>query len=287
MLNLRKWRGKIQEWLDEDIMEGDLSTHSLLTPQDREKAWIQAKEDGIVAGLWLAKMVFEEVDPSCQIQVLVEDGSPVKRGDVLLEIEGPMLSLLAAERVALNLLQRMSGIATLTQQYVNLVKDYSVRIVDTRKTTPGLRGLEKYAVRMGGGFNHRFGLYDAAMIKDNHIKAAGSITKAVQTLRANLPHTTRIEVEVEHEEQVEEALSVQADIIMLDNMSIEQMKKAVEKINKRAIVEASGGVSLQTVREIASTGVDVISVGALTHSVKALDISMDLGRRKNIIESDA
>jgi len=284
MLNLRKWRAKINEWLDEDIMEGDLSTQGLFSEKDWERAWIQAKENGVVAGLELAKMVFQEVDPTCQVQLLVKDGSQVKRGDVLLEIEGSMQSLLAAERLALNLLQRLSGIATLTKQYVDQVADLPVRIVDTRKTTPGLRGLEKYAVLMGGGHNHRFGLYDAAMIKDNHIKAAGSITNAVRTLRDRLPHTTKIEVEVESLEQVMEALEVQADIIMLDNMNTELMKKAVEMIGSRAIVEASGGVNLETVRSIALTGVDVISVGALTHSVKALDISMDLGKRKNIIE---
>jgi nicotinate-nucleotide pyrophosphorylase (carboxylating) len=279
MLSLRKWRKQIEAWLDEDLMEGDL-TASLMPKDQMGKAWMVAKADGIVAGLPLAQLVFQVLDPRIQITGKVQDGDTVQRGDVIAQLEGPMSSLLAGERLALNLLQRLSGIATLTQRYVEKVDGLNVRIVDTRKTTPGLRGLEKYAVRMGGGHNHRFGLYDAAMIKDNHIKAAGGITPAVTGLRQALPHTVKIEVEVESLDEVKEALETGADIIMLDNMSNDVMREAVRLINGKAIVEASGGVSLETVRAIAETGIDVISVGALTHSVSALDISMDLGERK-------
>jgi nicotinate-nucleotide pyrophosphorylase (carboxylating) len=279
MLSLRKWRKKIEEWLDEDLMEGDLTT-SLLPDKKDGEAWMIAKADGVIAGLPLASLVFNILDSRIQTNILIQDGEAVKRGDVIIQLEGPMSSLLAGERLALNLLQRLSGISTLTNHYVRQVQGLPVRIVDTRKTTPGLRGLEKYAVRMGGGHNHRFGLYDAAMIKDNHIKAAGGITQAVTKLRQTLPHTVKIEVEVESLEQVKEVLEIGVDIIMLDNMSNSIMKEAVSLIDRKAIVEASGGVSLETVRAIAETGVDVISVGALTHSASALDISMDLGERK-------
>lgn len=280
MLNLRKWKKQVQYWLDEDLGEGDIT--EALTPKGKMgQAWITAKADGLIAGIPLAVLVFHELDPRIQVTSMTEDGKEVKRGDILLQLEGPMSSLLAGERLSLNLLQRLSGIATMTQQYVQKVKGLPVRIVDTRKTTPGLRGLEKYAVRMGGGYNHRFGLYDAAMIKDNHIKAAGGISQAVTTLRQAIPHTVKIEVEVESLEQVQEALDVNADIIMLDNMSNRLMSEAVTLIGGRSIVEASGGVSLQTVRTVAETGVDIISIGALTHSVIALDISMDLGERKD------
>jgi nicotinate-nucleotide pyrophosphorylase (carboxylating) len=280
MLSLRKWRKQVEAWLDEDLMEGDL-TASLIPDDKIGQAWMIAKANGIVAGLPLAQLVFQVLDPRVKVALKVQDGEKVQRGDVIIQLEGPMSSLLAGERLTLNILQRLSGIATLTQCYVQKVEGLNVRIVDTRKTTPGLRGLEKYAVRMGGGHNHRFGLYDAAMIKDNHIKAAGGITPAVTGLRNNLPHTVKIEVEVESLEQVKEALKTGADIIMLDNMSNDVMREAVRLIHGDAIVEASGGVSLETIRAIAETGVDVISVGALTHSVSALDISMDLGERKH------
>lgn len=280
MLNLRKWKKAVELWLDEDIHEGDLSTATLISQEKTGPAWIVAKENGIVAGIPIAELVFKTLDSKIHIHKVKEDGERLQSGEVLLELTGPVVSLLAAERVALNLLQRLSGIATLTQQYVLKVEGLPVRIVDTRKTTPGLRGLEKYAVRLGGGYNHRFGLYDAVMIKDNHIKAAGSITAAVTTLRGTIPHTAKIEVEVETMPQVQEALEVKADIIMLDNMTAQQMTEAVRLINKQAIVEASGGVHLDTVRQMAETGVDIISVGALTHSVHGLDISMDIEERK-------
>lgn len=280
MLNLRKWKKEIERWLDEDIQEGDLSTMGLIPADKRAPAWIIAKEEGIVAGLPLVELVFKSLDPQMEIHFKKQDGEKIKRGEVLMDLYGQVTSLLAGERLALNLLQRLSGIATLTNRYVERVKGLNVRIVDTRKTTPGLRGLEKYAVRQGGGHNHRFGLYDAVMIKDNHIKAAGSIGYAVTRLREQLPHTVTIEVEVETLAQVKEALEAKADIIMLDNMSLEEMKEAVKLINGQALVEASGGVNLDNVRQIAETGVDIISVGALTHSVHNLDISMDIEQRK-------
>jgi nicotinate-nucleotide pyrophosphorylase (carboxylating) len=204
----------------------------------------------------------------------------VEKGQQIAEVEGSVRSILSGERLALNLLQRLSGIATRTNQYVQAIAGTKARVVDTRKTTPGLRLLEKYAVRVGGGHNHRYALYDAVMIKDNHIKGAGGIKQAVDAARATIPHTMKIEVETESLEQVREALEAGADIIMLDNMELERMKEAVALIAGRAVVEASGGVTLETIRSIAETGVDVISVGALTHSVKALDISLDLNQRK-------
>jgi nicotinate-nucleotide pyrophosphorylase (carboxylating) len=281
MLNRRKWKKEIERWIAEDLHEGDV-TAVLFADQAQETAWMQAKADGVIAGLPLLEMVYAELDRDVQVHQVVQDGALVQKGTLIAELRGRVTSLLAGERLALNLLQRLSGIATLTRRYCEKVQDLPVRIVDTRKTTPGLRGLEKYAVRIGGGHNHRFGLYDAAMLKDNHIKAAGSLTRAVEILRQELPHTVKIEVEVETMEQVEEALQVKADIIMLDNMSIEMMKQAVKRINRQAIVEASGGVTLDTVRGIAETGVDVISVGALTHSYQALDISMDVRERKGV-----
>ncbi|GAA0353617.1 carboxylating nicotinate-nucleotide diphosphorylase [Bacillus horti] len=279
MLLVNKWRKQIQDWLEEDLGQGD-ATNALFAEASPIQGWIVAKSSGVVAGLPLVAQVFQELDPTTQLTFHKKDGQRIQFGEALVELKGAPQTLLAGERLALNLLQRLSGIATLTAEYVEQVRDTSVRIVDTRKTTPGLRGLEKYAVRMGGGHNHRLGLYDAAMIKDNHIKAAGGIKRAVELLRKELPHTMKIEVEAESIEQVQEALQVQADIIMLDNMSLEGMKEAVQLIDQRAIVEASGGVNLQTVRGIAETGVDVISVGALTHSVQSLDISMDIGQRK-------
>lgn len=279
MLNVDRWKNAIQSWLEEDIGSGDV-TDLLFAESPETQAWLIAKAEGTVAGLPLVPLIFQLIDPQVEVVLKAQDGDTLQYGDELIELTGNPASLLAGERLALNLLQRLSGIATLTAQYVQQVEGYPVRIVDTRKTTPGLRGLEKYAVRVGGGYNHRLGLYDAAMLKDNHIKAVGSISQAVRQLRANLPHTMKIEVEVESLGEVQEALEAQADIIMLDNMSLDMMTQAVQVIDKRAIVEASGGVTLQTVGDIARTGVDVISVGALTHSVQALDISMDLGQKK-------
>lgn len=222
MLNHRKWRQEIGRWIEEDLHEGDV-TAVLFSDRDRESAWIHAKENGVIAGLPLLEMVYAEIDSEVDVRCYIQDGASVQKGTLIAEMRGRVVSLLAGERLALNLLQRLSGIATLTDRYCQKVADLPVRIVDTRKTTPGLRGLEKYAVRIGGGHNHRFGLYDAAMLKDNHIKAAGSIARAVEILRKNLPHTVKIEVEVETLEQVDEALQAKADIIMLDNMQTDTM----------------------------------------------------------------
>jgi len=266
----------IESSLREDMPFSDMTTDALICEATQAEAILTAKTEGIVAGLPVAARVFHKVDPALTITQAVAEGDRVEKGTVLLRIQGSAASLLKAERTALNLLQRLSGIATAASTYAGAVKDLPVRIVDTRKTTPLLRNLEKYAVRTGGASNHRFSLSDAVMIKDNHIAAAGSITAAVSRVRARIPHTMTIEVEVTDLDQLQEALAAKADIIMLDNMSLEMMAAAVSQAKGRAILEASGGVTLETVRDIALTGVDVISVGALTHSVKSMDISMAL-----------
>lgn len=276
-------RSMIRAWLDEDIGHGDITTEATIPADSREKAVIHMKEDGVLAGLPVARLVFHVVDPSLEFRSFAEDGQKVARGTVIAEVEGSVRSILTGERLALNLLQRMSGIATKTRRFVEALDGLPVRLVDTRKTTPGHRLLEKYAVRMGGGANHRFGLYDAVLIKDNHIKGAGGIRAAIAAARARIPHTMTIEVETETLEQVAEALDAGADIIMLDNMPPARMAEAVRFIRSRAPhvkIEASGGIRLETIREIAATGVDVISVGGLTHSIEAIDISLDLGGRK-------
>lgn len=281
-------RGLIKSWLDEDVGSGDISTESTIPPHSQAKAIIHVKQDGIIAGLPIAEMVFEIVDSELAFRPLVKDGDPVTKGTVIAEVEGRTHSLLTGERLALNLMQRLSGIATTTAAYVRKLEGLPVRLADTRKTTPGHRMLEKYAVRVGGGSNHRFGLYDAVMIKDNHIKGAGGITAAVEASRRFIPHTMKIEVETESLAQVKEALACGADIIMLDNMSHESMKEAVSLIKGRSphvIVEASGGVNLNSIYGIASCGVDVISVGALTYSFQNLDISLDLNEKKGGQES--
>lgn len=260
--------------LHEDMPMGDITTDGIIGDADRSLAVLIAKETGIIAGMDVAKRVFELLDPGAALKALAKDGARVKAGDMIAEVEGRTGALLKGERTALNLLQRMSGIATLTGRFADEVKGLPVKIVDTRKTMPGLRFLDKYAVNAGGGANHRFGLSDGVLIKDNHISAAGSITKAVQKARGRIPHTVKIEVETETLAQVREALEAGADIIMLDNMPLETMREAVAIIGGRAEVEASGNVTLDTVRAIAETGVDIISVGALTHSVKAFDISL-------------
>jgi len=280
-------REHIRAWLREDVGPGDVTSRSILPEDHRSKAVIHAKEAGVVAGLPIAEAVFAEVDPTLAVRRIAAEGGPIAVGDVLLELEGKTISILTGERLALNLLQRLSGIATTTRAYVAAVEGVSPapRIVDTRKTTPGLRLLEKYAVRAGGGHNHRFGLFDAVLLKDNHIKAAGGVKEAVARSRAAIPHTMRVEVEVESLEQVEQAIESGADIIMLDNMAPPAMAESVARIRRaspRTVVEASGGVNLTTVRTIAETGVDVISVGGLTHSAKSLDISLDLGGKKGV-----
>lgn len=273
----------IRGWLREDVGSGDVTTGVTIPQGHSSKGIIHAKESGIIAGIPVAQLVFEIVDPLLAFTPKVKDGERVEKGSILAEVEGSTHSILTGERLALNLLQRLSGIATRTRTFVDALEGIPVRLVDTRKTTPGHRMLEKYAVRTGGGANHRFGLYDAVMIKDNHIKGAGGIRQAVSRARAYIPHTMTIEVEAESLEQVEEALSAGADIIMLDNMSPELMKEAVRRIKAKAPhvkAEASGNVSLATVREIAESGVDVISVGRLTYSFDSLDISLDLGEKK-------
>ena len=270
-------RDLIDRALEEDIKSGDVTTNSVIDPDKKAEAvWI-AKQQGIVAGLDLARAVFEKLDPELAWESAVEDGASVKAGVKILKMNGTARAILAAERVALNFAQRMSGIATLANQFVKTIDGYPAKILDTRKTVPGLRILDKYAVAAGGGTNHRMGLYDLAMIKDNHIVAAGSITKAVQKVHANYPDL-RIEVETTTLDQVQEAISAGTDIIMLDNMSPEQMQRAVTEISGRAETEASGNITLDNVREVAETGVDFISVGALTHSVNAFDISQQLQR---------
>ena len=266
----------IDQALKEDIGTGDLSTRIL--PEDLTGlAKLYAKQEGVVAGLGLVEEVFQRVDPRIQVHRLAKDGDRVKVGGVVLELVGPLGSILQGERTALNFLQHLSGIATATKRAVDQVAGLSVSIVDTRKTLPGWRALQKYAVRVGGGQNHRFGLYDAVMLKDNHLAAVGGLTEAVQRIRAQIGHMIKIEVECETIEQVKEALSCGVDVIMLDNMGIKEMREAVQYIDHRAIVEASGGMKEERLREVAETGVDLISIGALTNSVQALDFSLDLG----------
>jgi len=266
----------ISRALAEDIGHGDITTNNLVEAQAESEGIFTAKAAGIVAGITVARAVFHYLDPETEFTALIDDGQAVAAGDSIARVKGKTRVLLTGERSALNFMQRMSGIATRTHNMVELIRYQKAQIVDTRKTTPGLRRLEKYAVMMGGARNHRFGLYDGAMIKDNHIKAAGGILKAVTTLRAQIPHTIKIEVEVENLEQLQEALEAKVDIIMLDNMDTETMKKAVEIVNGKALLEASGGINEQTIVEVAKTGVDFISIGALTHSVTSLDISFNL-----------
>lgn len=262
--------------LDEDISYIDITSDILLSNDSINVSEMITKESGVIAGINIAKRVFELVDDTLVVEVLVEDGTFVENRTKILRISGSSRSILKGERVALNFLQRMSGIATMSFEYSSKVKDYKLKVADTRKTTPGLRILEKYAVKMGGCSNHRFNLSDAVMIKDNHIKAVGSITKAVTIARENISHTTKIEVEVENLIQLKEALLIKADIIMLDNMTTELMKEAVEINNGQAILEASGNITISRIKEIAEIGIDVVSVGALTNSVIRFDISLNI-----------
>ncbi|MCK5070779.1 MAG: carboxylating nicotinate-nucleotide diphosphorylase [Desulfocapsa sp.] len=268
--------GLLRSFLREDIGNGDLSSEPLFTQGEEGRAQLVARETFVAAGVEsVTAQVFYLQNPDIKCLNAVPDGTKVKAGDILLTVSGSVVDLLKAERVALNLLQRLSGIATFTSRFVEQVKDFHVRITDTRKTTPGLRMLEKYAVRVGGGYNHRFNLSDGVLIKDNHIAACGSLTRAVQILRERVPHTIKIEVETDTLDQVRECLECGADIIMLDNMDLVTMKEAVAMIAGRALVEASGGVNLSTVAGVAATGIDIISVGALTHSAPSCDIGMD------------
>lgn len=275
-LNPLELRNMIERFLCEDIGAGDLTTNSIVQADAVSHGYVISRESGVVAGLPLAKMVFQILDPGIEFRALARDGDKIDRGMVLAEISGNARAILTGERLALNLLQHLSGIATRTARLVEMASGMKSRIVDTRKTTPGLRIIEKYAIRVGGGYNHRFGLFDAVLIKDNHIKIAGGITQAVEAARRGSPHTARIEVEVEDLAGVNEALAAGADIIMLDNMTAERMREAVGLIAGRALVEASGGVTEENIRAVAEAGVDLISVGALTHSVRSLDISLDI-----------
>ena len=266
----------LRSFLREDLEHGDITTEAIFSGRETAAAVMRAREPLIAAGIEIiADRVFRLLDERVQVESLAADGQQIAAGEILLKISGPVRSLLRGERVALNLMQRLCGIATLTRKYVDAVQGCKAVIVDTRKTTPGLRLFEKYAVRCGGGRNHRFSLSDGVLIKDNHIAACGSISAAVQRARAVVPHTISIEVETETLEQVKECLRCRVQIIMLDNMAIAAMRQAVELIDGRAVVEASGGVNLHTVRAIAETGVDIISVGALTHSAPACDIGLD------------
>lgn len=262
--------------LKEDIGHQDLTSANLIPPDQLGKGVFIAKDFGVIAGLLVCRAVFSYLDKSSDFQVLIGDGQEVKPGDHIAVVEGTTLALLIGERVALNFLQRLSGIATRTRRLSQLIKDQKAELLDTRKTTPGLRILEKYAVRVGGGRNHRFGLYDGVMIKDNHIQAAGGLSRAVNLIRQKVPHTVKIEVEAENLSQVEEAVMAGADIILLDNMDVNTLKQAVQLVAGKALTEASGGIDESTIIDVAGTGVDFISVGALTHSIKSLDISFKL-----------
>ena len=264
----------LENALQEDIHTGDITTLAVVPEPRPARARLIAKEAMVLAGVDVAARVFHLLDSSVNFFPVFRDGDRIQPGDVLAEVDGDAAILLQGERVALNLLQRMCGVATLTSRFVSAVEGTGARVVDTRKTTPGLRMLDKYAVRTGGGINHRTGLYDGVLIKENHIAAAGGITEAIRRARAYIPHTMKIEVETESLAQVAEALAARADIIMLDNMDLDSMAEAVRLIDGRALVEASGGVNLETIRAIADTGVDIISIGALTHSARAMDISM-------------
>lgn len=262
--------------LTEDIGYGDITTENLAGENDFLKGELNTRSEGILCGCDVFKTVYETLSDKVEIKFYFKDGDKIKKGDKIADISGPAKDLLMGERVALNYIQRMSGIATETRKYQDAIEPYSAKIVDTRKTTPNFRAFEKYSVKVGGGALHRFNLSDCAMIKDNHIRLAGSITNAVNKLRENISHAHKIEVECDTLEQVKEAVSVKADIIMLDNMSVDTMKQAVEIINRQAVVEASGNVKLDTVNAIASTGVDIISSSAIVAKAPTLDLALDM-----------
>lgn len=266
----------IKNALSEDIGTGDITTRATVNSRKRGRALAIAKDDFVVAGIDVFGATFKFLDKNIKVKKLIQDGATVKKGNVIAEVSGSLNGILMAERVALNLFQRMCGIATLTAEYVRALQGTKAIILDTRKTVPGLRILDKMAVRLGGGRNHRIGLYDGVLIKDNHIEAAGGITAAVKAQRKGLSGKMKIEVETTNLKEVKEALSCGVEIIMLDNMSVPAMKKAVDFAAGRALLEASGNVSLHNIAEIAATGVDFISVGELTHSVRAADISLKI-----------
>ena len=272
---LEKYTARVVEAaLSEDAGTGDITTMSIVGPAQRGEAVMVAKESFIVAGLFVADSVFKHIDPRVSFRPMFTDGDAVRKGQAIAEVSGRLSTILTGERVALNFLQRLSGIATLTAAFVKKTEKTGATILDTRKTTPCLRPFERYAVRAGGGKNHRFGLFDSVLIKDNHIEAAGGVAIAVSRARAGVPAGSLIEVEVTNQRELKEAISAGADIIMLDNMSVERIRKAVKLIAKGALTEASGSMSLDNVGAVARTGVDFISVGALTHSARSVDISM-------------
>ncbi|MBW1807893.1 MAG: carboxylating nicotinate-nucleotide diphosphorylase [Deltaproteobacteria bacterium] len=262
--------------LTEDLGSGDLTTNALFTARANGAAGLIARESLVVSGLDVGAAVFTRLDQACSFKILTQDGSRAKQGTVLARVHGPVRALLTGERLALNFIRHLSGIASLTREYVKALKGTGCTLLDTRKTTPGLRRLEKAAVRAGGGSNHRLGLFDGAMIKDNHISAAGSIRAAVNTVRKSIPPTLKIEVECSNLKQVRDSLAAGADIIMLDNMPPEKMAKAVTIVNGQAATEASGNITLNNIRAVAKSGVDFISVGAITHGARSVDISMEL-----------
>ncbi len=270
---LKAARTLIEIALRDDVGEGDITTDNIVPAEVRRKAKMVAKADGVIAGLPVAEMVFKNLDPDLIWNEKVKDGDKVKNGDVLVVFEGSYRALLTGERTALNFLQRLSGIATMSAKYADAVKDFQTVILDTRKTLPGFNKLDKYAVKTGGASNHRHGLHDMAMIKDNHIEVAGGIEAAVKAVRSSIDHGIKIEVETTTLTQVQEAIDSKVDIIMLDNMDLDTMRKAVAMIAGRAKIEASGNITLDRLRDVAATGVDYISIGALTHSVSAMDIS--------------
>lgn len=279
--NLPLLRSVIRSAIEEDLGPGDVTTDAIIDPEITGLAVLIAREELVLAGLPVFEAVFLEISPRIDFEKYFQEGDLVPGGARVCSITGPLSHILKAERTALNFLQRMSGIATLTRQYVEKVGPYKARILDTRKTAPGIRSFDKYAVRTGGGFNHRFGLFDGVLIKDNHIAAAGSISRSIQLAKKGVPHTLKIEVEVENMAGVEEALQAGADVILLDNMSPEQMTRAVQLVSGRVMIEASGGITLDTVTDVAKSGVDLISVGGLTHSPRAADFSLKILSKNN------
>ena len=266
----------IKQALIEDIGHGDLTADSITKPGQKLTAKVNFRNEGILSGIEVLTMTFEILDPSISFEFFAHDGESIEKGKDIALIKGEARAILTGERTALNFIQRMSAISTLTSKYQQGIQPYKAKITDTRKTTPNFRIFEKYAVKTGGGSSHRFGLYDCVMIKDNHIELAGSITEAVRLVRENISHTTRIEVETENLEGVKEALDNKADIIMLDNMSLEMMKEAVCIINNKSVTEASGNISLNNINEVASTGVDYISTSAITSKAGIIDIGLDI-----------
>lgn len=275
-MNTLKAKKMIEQFLLEDIGEGDLSSIYIFPMHERTTGKVLAKADGVIAGTELIEITYKLLHEDVTVTLHVKDGESVQAGQLLAEVEGPVQVLLSGERVMLNLLQRMSGIATLTSKAVETLNDEKIKLVDTRKTMPGLRLFDKYAVTCGGGANHRFGLYDAVMLKDNHIAYAGSIKNAVDSLRNNLGHMVKIEVETENKDQVLQAIEAGADVIMFDNRTPDEIKKFVKLVPETIVTEASGGITLDNLASFQNCGVNVISLGCLTHSAKALDISFYL-----------